>query len=600
MKRFQQFWAVAAVALLLAGALFPAFSRDKSRGKTQSWAEGAAARKSDYYYLEALRQSALEKNDSYFDLLNTAWDLDSSDTEPGLNLGYYMIALGDADSLYALKGYNMMRRHFDTHPNDYYGAIFYGVVNDRLGNSGESLRAWQTLDSINPDNSDVGLKYAEALITSADSASLRRSIEVLNRIQRAEGADLGLTSHKVHALMALKDTAGVFAELKSYGKASPRDPNYYIFSGDVFDAYMMPDSALAYYNRACSVDSTSGIAYYKRAEFYKSLGDSAAYDAEVFKALKMETLDLDVKLGMLTSYVRELYTDSLQRPRIQNLFDELISQEPHEPEIRDLYASYFMAVNDFKGAAEQQEVALDANLSDPKRWAGVMSLWYSAGDYKKAAEYGEKSMEYFPNNGQLQIMLGGDYEMLDRWDDAMAAFRRALTDSTMQDDEFRSQVLAGIGDVFHHQQQPDSAFAYYEQSLQLNPDNAMALNNYAYYLALDGRDLDKAERYSKEAINAQPGNSSFVDTYAWVLFKKKDYVRAKEYIDQALAKDHLDREIGQKDDESDPDLYHHAGDIYYMNGDHTKALEFWTKALELEPDNALLKKKVKYKTHFFE
>ena len=127
----------------------------------------------------------------------------------------------------------MMRRHFMENPSDYYGAIFYGMINDRLGNTAESVRVWQTLDSLHPDNPDVALKYAEALTNRRDSLSLRKAVEVARRIERAEGPELGLTSHTVRSLLELGDTAAVFAELERFRRVSPRNSNFYIYAGDV-------------------------------------------------------------------------------------------------------------------------------------------------------------------------------------------------------------------------------------------------------------------------------------------------------------------------------------------------------------------------------
>lgn len=97
------------------------------------------------------------------------------------------MALGQTDSTMAAEGYAMMRDNFNAHPDNYYDAIFYGMVNNQLGNNRESIRVWQTLDSLNPSKPTVALKYAEALHESRDSANLRRAIRVLDRIERAEG-----------------------------------------------------------------------------------------------------------------------------------------------------------------------------------------------------------------------------------------------------------------------------------------------------------------------------------------------------------------------------------------------------------------------------
>lgn len=118
----------------------------------------------------------------------------------------------------------------------------------------------------------------------------------------------------------------------------------------------------------------------------------------------------------------------------------------------------------------------------------------------------------------------------------------------------------------------------------------LALNNYAYLLAVEGRDLEHAERMSARTIQERPDDINSLDTYAWILFRQKKYTEALVYIQKALD---LAKEPAEE-------LYSHAGDIYFWNGDHEKAVEFWEQALRLAPDNDLLKRKVRHKTFFFE
>ncbi len=91
------------------------------------------------------------------------------------------------------------------------------------------------------------------------------------------------------------------------------------------------------------------------------------------------------------------------------------------------------------------------------------------------------------------------------------------------------------------------------------------------------------------ATAAEPENATSLDTYAWVLFKRKDYAKAREVIDRTL----------ELTDERSEEILEHAGDIYFMDGEPDEAVELWKEALELAPDNKLLEKKVKHKTYFF-
>ena len=115
------------------------------------------------------------------------------------------------------------------------------------------------------------------------------------------------------------------------------------------------------------------------------------------------------------------------------------------------------------------------------------------------------------------------------------------------------------------------------------------MNNCAYFMAESGMDLDRAAELSRQSLNIAPDNESSLDTYAWIMFKKSDYKEAKSFIDKAL----------ELTESPSAELYQHAGDIYFMNGDPDKALEYWEMAAELDPDDALLQKKIKHKTYFF-
>ena len=123
-----------------------------------------------------------------------------------------------------------------------------------------------------------------------------------------------------------------------------------------------------------------------------------------------------------------------------------------------------------------------------------------------------------------------------------------------------------------------------------NPSNITALNNYAYYLSLERRDLDKAEEMSYKTVKAEPNNATFLDTYAWILFEKGKYEEARIYIDNAI----------KSEEEKSSEVLEHCGDIYFMTGDAESALKYWQQSLELGNDSEILKKKIEQKKYIAE
>ena len=572
--------------LLVVAIVFAALHMNADQN---GWSEEARKRKADYIYMEALRQNAVDNEDAYYELMNRAYELDSTNSDVGFYVGYYKLAMSNKDSVLFHQGYNMMEKHFCSSPEDFYGSYLFGNVNEKLGMRKKALQVWAVLDSLFMDKTEIGMKYAESLAQSGDSANIKRAIDVYNRIEKAEGKNMTISTGKIRTHFIVRDTAAIITELHELLQSSPTSAEYNVFAGDIYSLFAQRDSALYYYNRACDLDSTSGLAYYTRANFYKEQGDSVAYDKEVFQALKQESLDLEAKLSLLTNYIRGLYEDPKQQPRIQDLFAVLLEQHPHEKDIHDLYCSYLVAIKDYIGAAEQAGYVLDSDPSNEDRWRATMSLYAQGNDFAKAVEVGEEALNYHPKSVLINLFIATNYNQLAQYDKSLAHLNVALEATDKADVELYSQVLCSIGDTYYMAEQTDSAFTYYDKSLDVDPGNLLALNNCAYYLACEGRALDRAERMSAITIQEEPQNDTSLDTYAWVLFKKKDYERAQHYIEEAL----------KYSESPSAELYHHAGDIYFMMGDPDKALVHWEEALELAPDDELLQRKVLHKTYFY-
>ena len=112
----------------------------------------------------------------------------------------------------------------------------------------------------------------------------------------------------------------------------------------------------------------------------------------------------------------------------------------------------------------------------------------------------------------------------------------------------------------------------------------VTLNNYAYYLSEEGTNLQKAEEMSAKAVKVEPKNATYLDTYAWILYKQKRFAEAKIYIDMALK--------FTADSTNDTTLREHAGDIYVGLKDYARAVEFYKQALQQGGDIKMLTKKI--------
>ena len=207
-------------------------------------------------------------------------------------------------------------------------------------------------------------------------------------------------------------------------------------------------------------------------------------------------------------------------------------------------------------------------------------------NYPDAVKASEKALEYNPDNLDLLGYVAGCYHQMKEYGKAIETYEKTLARVDSADVERRANLITGMGDTYSEMNDSAKTVDCYQRALELDPANSGALNNYAYFLAQRGQDLDHAERMAALAVKYEPDNANFIDTYAWVFFAKKDYNMALLYIKSAVEKD------------EDNHLLEHYGDILWFTGEKEQAVEQWTKALEQDPDNELLQRKVKDKTYY--
>ena len=210
-------------------------------------------------------------------------------------------------------------------------------------------------------------------------------------------------------------------------------------------------------------------------------------------------------------------------------------------------------------------------------------------DFGRVAELSRQALDYNPDEMAFYYFLGLAYVQKDDDDKALDVLRKGVSQIDGQSNkDLVSDFYAIMGDILHDKGQAEEAYAAYDSCLQWKDDNLGCLNNYAYYLSEENRELAKAEQMSFRTVQAEPDNSTFLDTYAWILFKRKKYAEALQYIDMAIDNDTTESAV----------IIEHAGDIHAMNGDIDGAIEYWNKALEAGAENGkALRKKIKLKKY---
>lgn len=568
----------------------------------------ADRRKAEYLFMEAANAYTEARYDDYFMLLKRAAALDPSDPFIAGALAEIKLANSTSDSLTMEGAYRDLERRWLANPSDENNATVFASVAKSAGRIDDVIYVWETLDSLLPDRTDPAMNLASALVargsTKPDTSDINRALEIYNRLEKGLKGNVQLISRKINALAAKSDTARIVAELKKLYADAPADIQAALFIGTVYHSLSMPDSAMRFFDRACEIDSTNGLVYLTRASFFQTRGDSAAYDREVFRALESPELEFAPKFELLSDYVIKLYADSTLRPRIDHMFEVLQEVNPGEGVLHAFYGDYKATIGDLAGAAEQYSYSIDLEPDNEQTWQNLTGIYGQLEELEKMAETAQKATHRFADTPYFPLSAAAALSQLKRTDEALLTLD--TIDMNRTDDNVRSLVYGTRGDILYSVGMPDSAFADYRRAIELNPQNYMAMNNAAYFMSERGTDLTTAELYASIATAADPENVTYLDTQAWVYFKKKEYKKAREIMDKVLQlsgitpSDSVMTENANPENAPSAEIYDHAGDIYFMTGDHNEAVEFWKEALNLAPDNEAIKKKVTHRTYFFE
>lgn len=540
-------------------------------------------RKYDYFFLEALRLKEKKDYTSAFGLLQHCLDINPNAASALYEISQYYMFLRQVP-----QGQQALEKAVENAPDNYWysqGLVALYQQQNELDKAIDLLEQMVTrfpakqepllslLDLYNRQE-----KYDQVIVT-------------LNRLEKQMGKNEQLSMEKFRIYLQMKDDKKAIQEIESLVREYPMDMRYQVILGDVYLQNGKKQEAYDLYQKVLSVEPDNPMAIFSMASYYKELGQEELYQQQLDTLLLNQRVTSDTKITVMRQMIVENEQAGKDSTEIISLFDRIMKQDVDDPQIPMLYAQYLLSKNMEAASIPVLEQVVEL---DPTNKAARLMLVSSAvkkEDYKQIIKVCETGIEATPDALEFYYYLAIAYNQGDQTDSVISVCTRALEHINADSKkEVVSDFYSILGDMYHTRKQMDEAYAAYDSALVYNPLNIGALNNYAYYLSVERRDLDKAEEMSYKTVKAEPNNATYLDTYAWILFEKGNYAEARIYIDNAMKGD------GAKSDV----IVEHCGDIYYMSGDVDGALKFWQKALDMGSSSKTLKQKIEKKKYISE
>ena len=534
----------------------------------------------DYFHLESTSLMEQERYDEAFELLEHCRSLDSTSSAIQYFLAPYYSILGK-DSIAGAMLENIVREDPDN--EDYNDALVNQYA--RTGNWKAAIAVYERIVGTAHSKNEI---YRSLYVLYYNDDNYVKALETLEKIESLEGKSSELTAKKLQLYMLMNRHEELVAIIKQEIAENPGDTRYTTLLGDAYA--IMGEYALAEDTYTGILESSPGevMALTSLAELYANTENDEALCSTLEALIKNEKVETEERMKYLVNYV--LYKEDTDSAYIRSFYQELLQLPFDRLELHESYAQYL----EYKEAGADELIPVYEKIVelDEENISAIIKLLQYAieNDDKEAVlKYTDNALLYLPQNLTLYFYKGLSLYMLGNKEESIGIYKEGLE---KRDGDTEPDIIAAVfttlGDTYHELEMTKECYAAYDSALVYDPYRPDVLNNYSYFLSLEGKELQKALEMSHKTIVAAPENLTYLDTYAWILFKLKRYEEAKAYAEKIIS---LNEEMSSV-------VLHHIGDIFAKCGNMDKAVSYWEKAREAGDETKILDKKIKKRKYY--
>lgn len=377
--------------------------------------------------------------------------------------------------------------------------------------------------------------YFELVELYAATGQNEKALNTLKEVETVFGMTESIAVYRYNLLLKTGNKEEAYRSLEEYNS---RYSSPFVLSALAEHQLSMHNdsTALAYYDEALEMAPDFAPALVGKAETFRM---TRKYDA-YFKALQEYMSVQEENPDAKSDYLSQLVGRSDPRfvimfdVRIKSIYEDLVKLHPQSLSVAKGYGEYLMYTG---------------------RW-------------EELSREGRDAYGKFPDELSFLEMAGvGDYN-LKAYDKVLEMCDHVL-EKAPSDSARALRAWSTKGDVYHASGEPRKAYKAYEKALNISPDYAYVLNNYAYYLSLEGRNLKKAYQMSFRTIEAEPDNATYLDTFGWILYLMGKPDEAKTHFKRAMLYGGNDSVV----------ILDHYAEVLFALGEYDRAMVYWNKAL---------------------
>ena len=535
----------------------------------------------DYLFSEALKQRMLGNKQNAVQLLSSCLEIDPKSSAAMYELADIHAANNDFTSATLL-----LEKAISLNPGNIWYKQLLAQIYQQTRKFDEAAAIFNELLKNDPENLEY--LYSKAMMLSS-AQKFPEAIEAYRQLEAKTGVNDQISVEIQELYLQNKQPEKAIQEIEKLIQSNPAEPRYYGLLADLYQTQGDTENALKNYNKILAIDPESGFVHFSLANYYLQKNEFDKSFDELVKGFESKNVELQTKLQMYMMLVSDREQSKLTDEREEKLINILVNTHPGEAMVYTVQADYLLRKDKLTEGRDALLKAIDAGNKDFMLWERLMFIDNDLQDWTALEKHSKQATEMYPNQPNSYLLSGVAGIQLEKYDDAISVLDEGY-DFIVDNQPLKGQFLMLKGEAVYKKGNIDEAFKLFDRSLELYPDNFVGLNNYAYYLSLVNRDLDKAERMSAKVIAQFPDNETYLDTYAWVLFKKGNYTLAKFYMETAL----------KNGGENNPVMLEHYGDILFMLDKLAEAKQYWEKAKDNGGTSEVLKRKIREQKYIAE
>lgn len=471
-----------------------------------------------------------------------------------------------------------LKKAYELDPgNNWYrgGYLDVLVVNQRYRDAEKILKK-----HLKSDPEDVEHAFQLATLYSM-AGKMKKSLGLLDKIEEENGY-----SEKVTLLKA-----SIYEEMGKYRLAKievervleyfPESVQFRIVAAELALKSGNEDEAAKYYGQVIEIDSTNVYALTNLTDYYRKREDYSRSFYYLTRTFQDSRIERERKLAILSYYVSEEKFTNNYRYDLENLVKVYLENYPDDVDGKLVATEFYIGAKDYEKAYFILKEYLSGQSAPYGVWMQGILLANAAGLNEELVDITERVMNNYNDSADIIFFRALGLFGMERYEEA-AGILEEIEFENYSNKEYARTSTSLLAEAYNRMKVYDKSDMLYEQIIKENPADYIAMNNYSYYLAEREEKLEYAKSLSYVTIRDNPDNATFLDTYAWILYKLGDYSNADRYIREAL----------NKGGDTDPDINEHAGDILVALGSKELAKKYYEKAIILGGDKERLSEKI--------